>query len=365
MWTVAVTVLGQFGVAGCLGWAAARPVSQSAATPAQATRPAAAAARRGWAAGGGLLAFVVLIFGYYAAYDLGMPNRWVPIVAAAAIAAAALHRPSATVPPPHTGWRLAAAASVVTLLAVIAPLWQATSPPSNPSPDGLRVAAYNIRMGFGLAGTMTIAEQADTLASLDAHVIALSEVDRGWFLNGGRDDLRLLADRLGMRYYWAPAADELWGDAVLTDLPVSTVRNHPLPTGGPTAAQALEVAIRWNSQDITVIATHTQPPPGWNDTGQAQRLAALVTETARNGNPVILAGDLNMRPADPVYRTLLSAGLRNAFGEQPHTTIPSPGAPQQIDHILVTPDLVGTAPANPDVPWSDHRPIAVTLLPTS
>lgn len=34
---------------------------------------------------------------------------------------------------------------------------------------------------------------------------------------------------------------------------------------------------------------------------------------------------------------------------------------QQIDHVLATEELTASDPANPDVPHSDHRPVAVTL----
>jgi endonuclease/exonuclease/phosphatase family metal-dependent hydrolase len=46
---------------------------------------------------------------------------------------------------------------------------------------------------------------------------------------------------------------------------------------------------------------------------------------------------------------------------RPFYTTPSE-EDEQIDHILVSPGFASsTAPANPDLPISDHRPIAVTL----
>ncbi len=355
-WTVLAQVLGALALAACLGWADAGRSTVD--------RPY----RRGVLLATGLLLFMVFAFAYYAAYDLGVPNDYVPILIAVVLAVLALvgTRASAASPVRLRGpvLRALAGALVAGLVVAMVPLWRAN--PNGPVPprDGLRIAAYNIRMGFGLAGTMTVAQQTEVLRDLGAHVIALSEVDRAWFLNGGHDDLRLIAESLGMRMIWAPAADEVWGDALLTNLPVTSVRNHVLVRGGPTGAQALEVGLRFENRDITIIATHLQPPPGWRPLDQVRQLADIVRAAPA---PVVVAGDLNIRPGEPAWDTLLSAGLIDAFAAQrPFVTSPSPGDPEEIDHILTTDGFRYTEPANPDVPWSDHRPIAVTLhLPTA
>jgi endonuclease/exonuclease/phosphatase family metal-dependent hydrolase len=241
------------------------------------------------------------------------------------------------------------------------PLWSPVQDAPTGPKDGLRVAAYNIRMGFGLDGTFAIEEQAQALRQLNAHVIVLSEVDRGWLLNGGHDDLRLLARRLGMQFVWAPAADEVWGDALLTSLPIKGVRNHVLVKGGPTGAQALEVDVRWDDRPLTIIATHLQPPADWSSLAQVEQLADIV-RGARY--PAIVAGDLNLEPGSPAWTTLIGAGLLDPFADvRPFNTAPSPEDPQQIDHILMNQGFTGTDPKNLDEPYSDHRPIAVTLVP--
>ncbi|MER7542461.1 endonuclease/exonuclease/phosphatase family protein [Spirillospora sp. NPDC127506] len=347
-WTVAAQVLGQFALAGCLGWAAA-----SAAGP---DRPG----RRGTAMAGGWLLFVVLMFAYYSAYDLGTPNRWVPVVTALGVAALTVRAPE---PRREHGLEVwAAGAAAVAVLAVAAvPLWRDTGPRPRPVDDGgLRIAAYNVRMGYGLDGTMTVTRQAGVLRAMRPHVVVLGEVDRAWLLNGARDSLRLYAERLGMRAVWAPAADEVWGDALLTDLPVTSVRNEPLVKGGPTGAQALMVGLRWKGRDITVIATHTQPPAGWSGLGQAEQLAALAAGAARDGRQVVVAGDLNLEPGSPPWRTLTDAGLTDALAASRPFATPVTGS-KPIDHVLVTSGLTGRDAVSEDARYSDHPAIAVTL----
>ncbi|GAA3447739.1 endonuclease/exonuclease/phosphatase family protein [Planomonospora venezuelensis] len=362
---VAAQVLGQLSLVACLAYAATAPA------PGGPDRPAG----RGLAAAGGMLLFVVLVFGYYAAYDLYLPNDWVPVAAALLVAALALAGTARRLEPgpaagPAAGtgraarWRAPVAALAAAGLVAAVPLWRGPVPAWRPADDGLRVAAYNIRMGYGEPGRLSLEQQADTLRRMRPHVIVLSEADRGWLLNGGHDDVRLIAERLGMRFVWAPAADEVWGDAVLTNLPVTSVRNHVLVQGGPTGAQALEVGLRWGDREIVLIGTHLQPPPGWRELDQVEQLAGIVRRAAED-RPVVVAGDLNIEPEDPAWRVLLAAGLTDPIAPvRPFTTIPSPGGSvEQIDHVLVTPGFTGRDQANVNVHHSDHRPIAVTLVP--
>ena len=94
---------------------------------------------------------------------------------------------------------------------------------------------------------------------------------------------------------------------------------------------------------------------------QVEQLAGIVRAAPK---PTVVAGDLNLEPGEPAWEILVAAGLRDAFGaDRPFVTSPSPEPAEQIDHILTTPGFRYRDPANPDVPWSDHRPVAVTLLP--
>jgi endonuclease/exonuclease/phosphatase family metal-dependent hydrolase len=351
-WTVVAQIVGALALGACLGWAATLTSAVD--------RPY----RRGLLLATGLLLFLIFAFAYYAAYDLGVPNDYVPVLAALVIAApgvVSVHR-GRTGRAARPVVAALAGAVAVAVAAALVPVWRPAPVAPEPPAEGLRIAAYNIRMGFGVAGTLTLREQAEILRELRPHVIVLSEVDRAWFLNGGHDDLRLIAESLGLRMIWAPAADEVWGDAVLTNLPVTSVRNHVLVRGGPTGAQALEVGVRWAGRDLTVIATHLQPPPGWEPLDQVEQLAAIVRSAPK---PVVVAGDLNLEPGEPAWDVLMAAGLVDAFADhRPFVTIPSVrDEAAQIDHILTSPGFRYLDPANPDVPHSDHRPVAVTLVP--
>ncbi|GAB3706522.1 endonuclease/exonuclease/phosphatase family protein [Nocardiopsis oceani] len=355
-WSLAALLLGQLALAACAGWAAID------------TAPKAPALRTGILAASGLLLFVVFVFAFFAAYDLHIPNDYVPFLALLALTAAVLPRAGSPVTPPKDRvLGVTGAAAVVALAATVAaPLLRPPVPAPEPEADGLRVAAYNVRMGFGMEGRFTVAEQAEVLRELDADVIALSEIDRGWQLNGSHDGLSLLAEELGMTAYWGPAADPFWGDALLTNLPVSELRGHPLPDSGPTGAQALEAVLDWEGTEVTVVSTHLQPE-GYdigNPTAEEQLDALMsIGERAHSeGRPVVIAGDLNFEPED---LALEERPFHDAFADtRPFPTmVTETESDQQIDHVLTTDDLGASDTANPDVPYSDHRPIAVTLAP--
>ena len=108
--------------------------------------------------------------------------------------------------------------------------------------DGLRVVAYNIRQGFGVEGRFDLEAVARTLEDNPADVIALQEVGRGWVISGAVDTLTWLSQRLDMPYAYGPTAADLWGNAVLTRMPMrSAVHHFDNPGRIPRGAVAVEI----------------------------------------------------------------------------------------------------------------------------
>ncbi|MFC4045218.1 endonuclease/exonuclease/phosphatase family protein [Dactylosporangium siamense] len=318
------------------------------------------AAAAGHAAVAGMVVFAVAAVAYYAAYDLGYPNQWVPVAVAVAPAWILL-RSGAGVPaagvPRRAGLAALALCFLVPLLGVT------VTPAVTPGdPDrGLRLVAYNIRMGFGLDGTYRPAVAARAIAASDPDVVVLSEVDRAWLLNGGHDDLRVLAAALGMRYWFGPAADAVWGDAVLTNLPVGAVETVPLSAvGAPTGAQALGVVVRFGGRDIAVVSTHIQPPPDAEPLVQVAEIAAFATRFGA-GRPTFIAGDLNIEPGDASMRAFADAGYADGFAAfRPVRTFPADVPVKQIDHVLVRGLTCADVSVGRAV-TSDHAMVATTL----
>jgi len=321
------------------------------------------AMRAGFAAAAGMLVFAVAVFAYYASYDLGYPNGWVPPVMAAVIGVVALARRPAADLPDLAGSRLWWAAPAAVLALVSLGVWW-TPPQSRPAPrpNELRLVAYNIRMGFGLDGRFSISDLAGVIRAERPDVVLLSEVDRGWLLNGGHDDVRLLARELGLAYAFAPAADAVWGDAILTNLPVVSWRAERMPSyGAPTGGQVMGAVLRHGSGTVAVVSTHLQPPPDGPPTEQAGDVARFAAGLRAPGRPVIVGGDLNTQPGDPPFEALVAAGFTDAFAaNRPVFTSSADRPRKQIDHVLVSGATASDVTA-PRSTASDHLAVAVTL----
>ncbi|MBQ0976823.1 MULTISPECIES: endonuclease/exonuclease/phosphatase family protein [Micromonospora] len=360
-------LLAAVGLGACLALTddASGPDSDAGDTANASDNASARAARRGYAVAAGMLVFALGAVGYYSAYDLGYPNAAVPVLVAGLVAVVAfaarpvVHRLPGPFPPLR-------AAAAVTALALLAPVLADDIPVASNRdgpPERLTVVAYNIRMGFGLDGRFDLPGLTEVVERQRPDVVLLSEVDRAWLLNGGHDTLDLLAGRLGMPYVFGPAADPVWGDAVLSRWPMRDPRSLPLPAvGAPTGAQALAVTLDLGDGVRTaVVSTHLQPPPGRGPVVQARAVADFATRYAA-GRPLVVAGDLNTEPGDEAYTEFTDAGLTDAFATaRPLATSPADDPRQQIDHIFVSPGLTPGDPVAPRSTASDHLPVAVTL----
>ncbi|MEU8026485.1 endonuclease/exonuclease/phosphatase family protein [Micromonospora haikouensis] len=365
-------VLTAAGTGACLALAdavptAAAPPSAAASPPGVPSpgRDTRLASRPGLAAVLGMLLFAVAAVGYYAAYDLGYPNAAVPVAMAGLVATVALGGPRGATSAPPRRWAPGIAVACGLVVLVAAGLPSGVPVPLRPGtpPAAVRVVAYNIRMGYGLDGRFDPDGLARVVARERPDVVVLGEVDRGWLLNGGHDTLALLAARLRMPYVFAPAADPLWGDAVLGRFPLAAARSERLaPAGAPTGAQALGVTVDLGGGvRLAVVATHLQPPPGREPVAQARAVAAFALRYAA-GLPLVVAGDLNTEPGAPGYAEFTRAGLVDALASaRPLPTSPADEPREQIDHVLVSAGMRAADPVAPRSIASDHLPVAVTL----
>jgi endonuclease/exonuclease/phosphatase family metal-dependent hydrolase len=324
-------------------------------------------------AGGGVL-WVVLLFVYYAGYDLGYRADVVLVAVAVVVSLVALTAPRPTEQAPPDALTkhlrqprlLAGVAALALLLAALGPL--VTLRPLDEhgrSGERLRVVAYNLRMGYGIDGRFDQRGVAELLDRQHADVILLSEIDRGWLLNGGQDQLRILARLLDMEAAFGPAADQVWGDAILSKQPLREVSSHALDRAGAvTGAQALSARLIWRGHRVTVISTHLQPgAEGTDDTlTQATQLADLMTTASDEGGVVVAGGDLNTTPGSSAWKALLGTGFTDTLaGARPLLTASADDPEEEIDHLLASPGVRASGPRTIETELSDHLPVAVDL----
>jgi endonuclease/exonuclease/phosphatase family metal-dependent hydrolase len=245
----------------------------------------------------------------------------------------------------------------------------------------MRVATFNI-----LNGRTQDEHQVDVeafrgaIASLDADVLALQEVDRNQARSQDTDltavaaevmeapDHRFVAALHGSPgSTWVAATGEeqpdaaAYGIALLSRFPVEAWQIVRLPvvrvpapvrfTGSllPELVRdeprvAVAATIETPDGLVTVVNTHLSFIRWWN----GRQLRVLVRELESAGRPLLLMGDLNMGPE----RAAALTGMR---GLVDHVTFPSAEPREQIDHVLADGPVRVTRSAAPQLPLSDHR----------
>lgn len=253
----------------------------------------------------------------------------------------------------------------------------------------MRLVTFNVLHGRSLTdGRVDGARFEAIVASLDADVLAMQEVDRGQVRSGGLDLARIAAEAMGAVAWWfaaaaverpgqgwraatatdAEGAGAAYGVALLSRYPVSSwyeVRLPALPVRSPVFLPgsgrvqllpdeprvALVAVLQTPAGVMTVAATHLSFVPGWN----AAQLTGLVHRMRQFPRPLLLLGDLNLPGALPRLLT----GWRPLAGA---ATFPAPDPRLQIDHVLGWGPLPRVRSAcAPHLAISDHRPLVVDL----
>ena len=322
--------------------------------------------RRAVVTAASLLAFAAILFAAYAGALVRLPFglRAVMLATAVLLATGALvstlrgARLGREAPSPLLAGMTASTLVVTLVLAAPAAL-RAPADPGLPREDGsLRIVLANVHYGYDVQGRQRALDVGDLLADLGADIIALNEVDRGWFITGNPDLLSTYRLATGLTPVFAPATDEVWGNAVLTRLPVLEVQRTRLPRGrDPLTRSALTVVLELpDGSPLGVVVTHLSNIDRQGETRlpQAQALAAIVARLRERGIPAVVAGDLNARPGDPELEVLADLGLVSALPES-RMTFPDVGARVQIDHVLLPPGWVVIDAATLATGLSDHR----------
>lgn len=224
------------------------------------------------------------------------------------------------------------------------------------------LASFNSRWGYDTANRPF--DLTGACAALDADVIALQEV---WEPDREAGAAHRAAQSLGYSYFEAPLSgsnvraepritrrlheiDGWWGLALLSRLPLSTVRTVDLGrrAGRIDLAhrQAIVAIIEVGGHQVDLTAVHLSFVPP-NALVQLARLRRLV---AHDG-PQIVAGDFNL-PRAVVGRSF--AGWESAIRD---ATFPARRPRAQLDHVLAHGGAtVSRARVLPHL-GSDHLPV--------
>ncbi len=229
----------------------------------------------------------------------------------------------------------------------------------------LRVLCYNIHYGQGNDGVYDIPRIAAVIKQANPDLVALQEVDVGVERSGRIHEARKLAKLTGLSVRYGPTQHYqggLYGNAVLSKLPITDVHIQPLPyteatsriTTYPRGAIAVTVILP-NSCPLQFISTHFQHNiPG----DRVDEAKAINQHFATDDIQSILAGDMNAIPgSEPI--NIIEAKWLNAIDSERTPSAPAVEPRSRIDYVfyrgpsleLVSSEVIAESMA------SDHRPV--------
>lgn len=312
----------------------------------------------------GMLLHAVLLFAYYTA--TGSPTLiWVvaALFTGSALLATGLSWSTAAA-------RDAALAPVNLLPAALAALalvaacgWQlatGSQPPAGPALDrDITVMTYNIQSGFAIDQRWDLEATARTIEAARPDVVVLQEVSRGWLVTSGVDQISWLSQRLGMPYvFGANSGDGLWGNAILTRAPITSVGHRRYSVTQNLRRAVIEVELATTAGPLWIYGTHLDDPRDADPVRQEQVSELLQFWDGRT--PALLLGDFNDEPGTPLITRITSAGFTDlgaTLGPEASTSADQ----RRIDYIFATDDLVPQQVVIPDSRASDHRPVVATV----
>lgn len=232
----------------------------------------------------------------------------------------------------------------------------------------LTVLSFNIHSARTADGSVRLSEIASELATWDADVVLLQEVDRGRAWTGGVDMPAVLADQLGTAWAFGTnvrrSATNLYGTAILSRFPIESYRNTPLPAPPGTQQRGLlHAVIDVDGIEMSVYDTHLEHT---SSDARLQQMRTIAPILAADSRPKVFGGDLNARPGSPV---LLAAGSSvrdtwQAIGEGSGLTHPAGVPRHRIDYLMhgdgSTADLAPLATQVLASRVSDHRAVWAT-----
>ena len=315
---------------------------------------------------GGLIAALALAIGWVLFVATGFalhayyltPALWIATGAVALVVLAT---------PPVQGPRIGVGpALLVAAIAVVIPLvalFPFRAPDPEPEKATFRLMTYNVHQGFDVGQVPSLDAITDTISREAPDVVVLQEVVRGWVIDQQHDVLSVLAERLGMQYVWQGNIGDLYGNAILSRMPMTDVRRVSYAKE-PAVRHQQRGALMARIAGVLVIVTHLDEHADASEVRQRQVRELLG---AWGNAPVaVIAGDLNAPPDSPEMDLIARSGFTDLAIQSgtDEGTFPSDRPEKRIDYIWGV-GVSGAQAHTVASTASDHRAVVVNITKVS
>ena len=223
------------------------------------------------------------------------------------------------------------------------------------------VMTYNIRSGKNMAGDLNIAYAAQVISDMAPDLVNVNEVRNRSADVGRANQAQQLGDLLGMSWRFGksiPFMGGMYGNAMLSRYPVLSSEVVHIPDIGPQFEHrtVFKNVLDIQGQTLTLLGSHF----GLSAAEQENGVKTVLSLAEKIDGPIVLMGDLNTRPDDPVLAPLYEV-FTDCFGGAvtPHT-YPAISPEIKIDYIMVRGLTVLNALSISSLN-SDHLPLFAML----
>ena len=239
----------------------------------------------------------------------------------------------------------------------------------NHPPIQLRVMSYNVHHCNppSKPNLIDVDAIAKTINGQQPDLVALQEIDVSTIRSGSIDEAALLAEKTGMKVYFAKAIDHdggSYGVAILSKYPISHMKTYRLPTqittkGEPRVLATAIISLP-NGKKLLFGNTHLDAQKA--SVNRMLQMVEINRITTLQTMPFILAGDLNARPGSPEINLLDTKFTRTCVDcaftipvVNPKSTIDHIALPQKSNFKIISHEVV------PERYASDHLPVLAII----
>lgn len=237
----------------------------------------------------------------------------------------------------------------------------------------LKVMTFNMHHGRGMDGKLNLERIAEMIEDNGPELVGLNEVDRCFSRRSDYvDQAGWLAERLGMNHVFGATLNLRWkkgalerqyGNALLSRYPIVSADNIPMDFYVTIieGRAFLETEILVHDLPVKVCVTHLSLSPFLH----RKQTEFIQSRIASSRQPMIVMGDMNMRPGTRKWRQMTGQITDVCFsaGKSPCCTFPSFRPIVQLDYVFASSTIgIDAVEAVRTTPFaSDHLPLLATL----